>query len=187
MQAPPTGHSTNKITTWYAGLRALYAPSVIAEAARLLDAFHETATAYGHPREDRLGRLGGLITAAAEATADKYGRPTTNRQLDEITELHRALTQAFTEVGLTITGPHVRMGVAVEPLDGGPRWGWDNAAGLAVALYANSGWELMVNQTRTRVFSIHAPDTPAGAREVAAIVHGILRGDLPDPFRADAR
>ncbi|WP_019059975.1 hypothetical protein [Streptomyces prunicolor] len=184
MQAPPTEHSTNKITTWYAGLRALYVPSVIAEAAHLLDALHETAAAHGHPREDRLGRLGGLITAAAEATADKYRRPTTNRQLDEINELHRALTQAFTEAGLTITGSHVRMGVAVEPLEGGPRWGWDNAAGLAVALYADSGWELMVNNPRTRVFTIHAPDTPDGAREVAAIVHSIAAGDLPNPFRS---
>lgn len=185
MEAPPTEHSTNEITTWYAGLRALYAPSVIAEAAHLLDALHETADTYGHPRDSH--HLGGLATAAAEATAGKYGRPAATRSLPEITTLHAELGLAFLDEGLTQAVSHVRMGTAVEPLPGGLTWGLGGRTGLAVALYSDSGWELLVNQPRTRVFTIHAPATREGAREVAAIVHGILRGDLPDPFRADAR
>lgn len=185
MEAPPTKHSTDKITAWYAGLRSLHAPSVIAEAARLLDALHETADTYGHPRNSY--HLGGLTTAAAEATAGKHGSPPATRSLPEITTLHAALGSAFLDEGLTQAVSRVRMGTAVEPLTGGLTWGLDGRTGLAVALYSNSGWELMVNQPRTRVFTIHAPATPDGAREVAAIVHGILRGDLPDPFRSNSR
>ncbi|MCI3277629.1 hypothetical protein [Streptomyces cylindrosporus] len=186
MEAPPTEDSINKITTAYGGLRALYTPSVVAEAAHLLDALYETAAGHGHPREDRLGRLGGLITAAAEATSGKYGRPAAERTPTEIVALQAELGLAFLDEGLTPAASQVHMCVAVEPLPGGPRWGWDGHVGLAVALYADSGWELMVNQARTRVFTIHAPGTPEGAREVAAIVHSILAGDLEDPFRKTA-
>lgn len=185
MEAPPTESSINKISAVYAHHAALYAPSVTTEAARLLDALLDTAEQHGYPRTS--DDLGTLATAAAYTVSRKYGRPATERQYAEITQLHRALAQALTEEGLTITGCHVRMGVAVEPLADGPRWGWDGTAGLAVALYSDGGWDLMVNQTRTRVFTIHAPDTADGAREIAAIVHSILRGDLPDPFRASSR
>ncbi|MCX5286238.1 hypothetical protein [Streptomyces sp. NBC_00198] len=52
-----------------------------------------------------------------------------------------------------------------------------------MALYTDSGWELMVNAPQTRAFTIHAPATEAGALEVARIVRDILTGDTPDPFR----
>ncbi|MCX5239794.1 hypothetical protein OG824_31795 [Streptomyces prunicolor] len=183
MEAPPSTQSIDKVSALYNGRRALYAPSVIAEAARLLDALFETAERHGHTRTS--DHIGELATAAADATASKHRGPKEHRQAAEIHELHRELTQAFTEEGLTTTRCHVRLGVAVEPLSDGPRW--VGRTGLAVALYTNSGWELMVNTSRTRVFTIYAPATAEGAREVAAIVHSILRGTLPDPFRADAR
>lgn len=41
----------------------------------------------------------------------------------------------------------------------------------------------MLNATRTPSCTIHAPATKAGAAEVAQLVHGVLRGDTPDPFR----
>lgn len=186
MEAQPTEQSINKISAVYSTYRGLYAPSVITDAARLLDALYETAAGHGHPREDRLGRLSGLINAAAEATAGKYGRPGTDRTHTDLVSLQAELALAFLDEGLTPAVSRLHMGTAVEPLPDGPRWGADRRTGLAVALYADSGWELMVNQPSTRVFSIHAPATPDGAREVAAIVHGILAGDLADPFRRDA-
>jgi len=186
VEAPPTEQSIDKISAVYSGYRALYAPSVIADAARLLDALYETAAEHGHPRQDPLGRLSGLITAAAEATAGKYGRPAAERTPTEIVALQAELGLAFLDEGLTPAVSQVHMGVAAEPLADGPSWGPHGRAGLAVALYADSGWELMVNQPRTRVFTLHAPATPDGAREVAAIVHGILAGDVEDPFRKRA-
>ncbi|MFC8676708.1 hypothetical protein ACFUEN_28985 [Streptomyces griseorubiginosus] len=185
MEAPPTEDSINKITTHYSGLRALYAPSVIKEAAQLLDAFHKTAHDHGHTRDSL--HLGALIPAAADATAGKYGRPSAERTHTEVVALHAALAEALRAEGLTIAASRIPFGVAVEPLPGGPRWGWDGITGLAVALYPDGGWDLMVNTPRTRVFTIHAPSTPDGAREVAAIVHSLLRGDLADPFRASSR
>jgi len=77
----------------------------------------------------------------------------------------------------------VRMGVGVAPLPGGPTWGMDR--GLAVAMYVDSGWQLMANSERTRVHTIHAPATAAGAAEVAQLVHAVLEGTEPDPFRRD--
>ncbi|MFE4663818.1 hypothetical protein ACWCQZ_46895 [Streptomyces sp. NPDC002285] len=55
--------------------------------------------------------------------------------------------------------------------------------GLAVVLYTDSAWELMLNSTRTTSHTIHAPVTEAGAAEVAQLVHGVLSGDVTDPFR----
>ncbi|MFJ6085138.1 hypothetical protein ACIQI8_27390 [Streptomyces sp. NPDC092369] len=183
MEAPPTPQSITHITRHYSGLRALYGPSVITEAALLLDALYGTAGEHGHSREDRLGRLGGLITAAAEASAGKYGRPAVERTGNEIAALLMALRDAFQGEGLTVTGCQVRLGVAVEPLRTEPRWGLDGRTGLAVAVYSDSGWELLVNQASSTVVSIHAPTTKDGAREVAGIVKGILKGEIADPFR----
>ncbi|MFJ4787591.1 hypothetical protein [Streptomyces sp. NPDC088794] len=185
MEAPPTEQSITQITRHYSGLRALYAPSVITEAALLLDALYATAGEHGHSREDRLGRLGGLITAAAEASSGKYGRPAVERTGDQIAALLMALRDGLQGEGLTVTGCQVRLGVAVEALSAGPHWGLDGRTGLAVAVYSDSGWELLTNQARGTVLSIHAPTTKDGAREVAGIVKGILKGDIADPFRRE--
>ncbi len=186
MEAPPTESSIDKISAVYNGYRALHAPSVIAEAARLLDALYETASQHGHPREDRLGRLSGLITAAADATAGKYGRPATERSHTDTVSLQAELGLALLDEGLTPDVSRIPMATAVEPLPEGPSWGPDGRTGLAIALSPDSGWELLANLTRSRVFAIHAPATADGAREVAKMVAGIARGDLEDPFRKAA-
>jgi hypothetical protein len=182
MASQPTSTSIDRISTYLHPLAALHAPSVIAEAAGLLDAWLGVLDERGIDR--RAEGPGWLAQAAAETVTAQYGRPATNRSSGELVELQHALTGAFRDEGLTIAHSVVRMGIAIEPVDGGPRWGIAGHTGLAVALYADSGWELMVNQMRTRSFTIYAPATADGAREVAALVAGIARGDVKDPFRA---
>ncbi|WP_369043476.1 hypothetical protein [Streptomyces sp. Midd1] len=179
MTAPRT--SEDRIRAAYERHAALYAPSVVTAAAQLLDDLLDAAGKHGHQPEAE--GLSWLTVAAAETTSTKYGRPHAERSSTEMYELHAALSKALDAQGLTREGSFVRMGVAVKPLDGGPSWGLGGTTGLAVALYVDSGWELMVNTPRTRVFSIHAPTTEAGAIEVAQIVRDILTGDTPDPFR----
>ncbi|MFD8851865.1 hypothetical protein [Streptomyces sp. NPDC059604] len=165
-----------KIYTRYAGL---YAPSVVAEAAALLDAYLATAEQHGLDRT-AADEEGGLAVSAAEAVARKYRRPKTDRTSVELSQLTRELTAALTEEGLEIVPTQIRMGTGVAAVPGGPTWGM--AGGLAVAIYADSGWELTANSTRTSVHTIHAPATAAGAREVARLVHAVLRGDIANPF-----
>lgn len=91
------------------------------------------------------------------------------------------LRTALTAEGLEVVDASVRMGVGVAPLAGGPTWGMNG--GLAVALYTGSAWELMLNSHPHDVPHDPAPATEAGASEVARLVHGVLRGDVADPFR----
>lgn len=94
------------------------------------------------------------------------------------------LSDAFHEIGLTSTDAAVGAGVAVEPVAGGPLWGWDGRTGLVVVLYLDDGWTLMVNQAgMRRPVSIYAPVTDEGARDVAELVGQVLRGEIKDPFR----
>lgn len=178
MTAPDSLARVRRIFTGYAGL---YAPSVIEEAAALLDALVATAEEHGHDRQSEA--TGWLTTAAAEATSSKYRRHGVDRSHTEVIELVRTLTTELTELGLTIVPAQGRNMVAVAPVPTGPSWGLDGRTGLAVALYTDGGWDLTVNQRQTRVHSIYAPATADGAREVAAIVHGIAHGDVEDPFR----
>ncbi|GGT78741.1 hypothetical protein ABT368_31770 [Streptomyces althioticus] len=176
----PTTDSPARIRRIYDGHAGLYAPSVVDEAAALLDAYLATAEQHGLDRK-AADDEGWLALAAAEAVARKYRRPETERTSAELAELSAALRAALTAEGLEVVPTPVRMGVGVAPLPGGPTWG--TAGGLAVALYSDSGWELMLNATRTTAHSICAPVTEAGAAEVARLVHGVLRGDIRDPFR----
>ncbi|OUD03003.1 hypothetical protein [Streptomyces swartbergensis] len=176
----PTTDSPARVRRIYDGHAGLYAPSVVTEAAALLDAYLATAEEHGLDRK-AADDEGWLALAAAEAVARKYGRPATERTSTELHQLVRELTAALTAEGLEVVPTPVRMGVGVAPLPGGPTWGMNG--GLAVALYTDSAWELMVNATRTTSYTIHAPATAAGAAEVAQMVHGVLRGDIPDPFR----
>ncbi|AZM64989.1 MULTISPECIES: hypothetical protein [unclassified Streptomyces] len=146
----------------------------------MLDAYLATAEQHGLDRK-AADDEGWLALAAAEAVARKYRRPESERTSAELAELSAALRAALTAEGLEVVPTPVRMGVGVAPLPGGPTWG--TAGGLAVALYSDSGWELMLNATRTTAHSICAPVTEAGAAEVARLVHGVLRGDIRDPFR----
>ncbi|MFI2215147.1 hypothetical protein [Streptomyces sp. NPDC020141] len=172
--------STARIRRHYDGLAALHAPSVIAEAATLLDAYVATAVQHGVDPK-RADEDGYLTASAAETIARKYGTPRPERSATETHRLQSALRTAFADEGLEVVPTQVRMGIAVEPVPGGPTWGIHG--GLAVALYTDSGWQLMVNTARTTVHTIYAPATDAGAAEVAQLVHGILRGDIADPFR----
>ncbi|MGW2501828.1 hypothetical protein ACWCXL_12050 [Streptomyces sp. NPDC001588] len=173
--------SAGRITAVYAAQRALYGPTVIAEASSLLEDLLATAERHGYARG--VEGLGWLATSAAETAADRYGRPHADRAVGELAILRGALRAALGDEGLTVTRCMTPMGVAVEPAPGGPSWGPDGTAGLAVALWANAGWELEVNVPRTRSFSIVAPATEDGAREVAALVRDVALGVRPDPFR----
>ncbi|MEV5774252.1 hypothetical protein AB0L49_23830 [Streptomyces antimycoticus] len=176
----PTTDSPARVRRIYDGHAGLYAPSVIAEAAALLDAYLVTAGQHGLDRAAADGE-GWLALAAAEAVARRYRRPETDRTPAELNKLSTALTTALTAEGLEVVPTPVRMGVGIAPVPGGPTWG--TAGGLAVALYSDSGWELMLNATRTTSHSICAPVNEAGAAEVAGLVHGVLTGDVVDPFR----
>nr|WP_011265208.1 hypothetical protein [Streptomyces sp. F11]AAX51313.1 unknown [Streptomyces sp. F11] len=176
----PSADSPARIRRIYDGQAGLYAPSVVTEAAALLDAYLATAEQHGLDRK-AADDEGWLALAAAEAVSQKYRRPKTERTSAELNKLSTALTNALTAEGLEVVPTPVRMGVGVSPVPGGPTWGM--AGGLAVALYSDSGWELMLNATRTTSHSICAPVTEASAAEVAQLVHGVLRGDIADPFR----
>jgi len=176
----PRPASVERIRKIYDSYTGLYAPSVIEEAAQLLDELLAVAHRHGHtdPRSDAAGWL---AQAAAEAVSTKYRRPDEDRTAAELAQAWDDLTAAFTTRGLTTVPSRGPRGVAVAPIPPGPAWGY--GTGLAVALYADSGWDLMVNQPSSRVYAIHAPVTAAGAAEVAELVHGVLTGRIPDPFR----
>lgn len=176
----PTTDSAARVRRIYDRHAGLYVPSVVTEAANLLDAYLTTAERYGLDRA-AADQDGWLALAAAETVSRKYSRPTPERTSTEVLQLGTALHNMLTAEGLEIVSTPVRMGVGVAPVPGGPTWGANG--GLAVALYTDSGWELMVNSVRTTSHTIHAPATADGAREVAKLVHGVLCGDVPDPFR----
>jgi hypothetical protein len=176
-----TQSSHDEIARIYAGHSGLYAPSAVEDAARLLDDLVATAQKHGHKAEDAAGWL---ALSAAEATSTKHRRQArAERTPAELTKLLRALSEAFTETGLTVVPSQGgRSCVAVAPVPGGPTWGI-NETGLRVSLYTDGGWDLTVNQPQARVCAIYAPATQAGAREVAALVAAVLRGETSDPFR----
>ncbi|NUK84939.1 hypothetical protein [Streptomyces lunaelactis] len=177
----PTTDSPARIRRIYDGYAGLYADSLVTDAAALLDAYLATAEQHGQDRK-AADEEGWLALAAAEAVSKKHSRPKTERVASELHELLAHVRTALTAEGLTVVSTPVRMGVAVAPVPGGPVWG-TGPGGLAVALYSDSGWQLSTNSTRSTVHSIYAPVTEAGAAEVAQLVHGVLRGDVADPFR----
>jgi hypothetical protein len=173
--------SAEKVRKVLAGYSGLYAPSIITEAAALLDAYLDTAEQCGLDRA-AANFDGWLTLAAAESVSRQYGgRPKQERTSAQLHSLVGELRTALAAEGLEIVPTPVRMGIGVAPLPGGPTWGMGR--GLAVAMYVDSGWELMANSEQTRVHAIHAPATVAGAAEVAHLVHGVLQGTEPDPFR----
>ncbi|MFI9040896.1 hypothetical protein [Streptomyces sp. NPDC053726] len=115
--------SLDRVRKVYAGHVGLYAPSVVTEAAALLD----TAAKYGHDRQAE--GLGWLVTVAAEATSTKYGCPAVERTITEPAELSRALNTALTSESLTTAPARGRSNTAVEPVSGGPTWGLDGRIG----------------------------------------------------------
>ncbi|QDN84369.1 hypothetical protein [Streptomyces sp. RLB3-6] len=159
-----------------AGGRHLYAPSVLEEATRLAAKFY----AAGKEHQIEAGdwdNVTSFASAALDALASKYGsRVRLSRE--ELRKVSGALLTALADKGLTAR-PGRR--TAIDPLPGGPRWGLAQT-GLAVGIHLDGGWDLTVDQPTSSVRSITAPPTEDGAREVADIVHAILRGDAPDPF-----
>jgi hypothetical protein len=180
MMTTPTTDPRTRIERIYQQYAGLYAPSAVDEATTLLDAYLATAAQHGLDRA-AADYDGGLARSAADAVARQYTRPATERTSAELSQLVRELNTALTAEGLEVVPTQVRMGTGVAPVSGGPTWGMNG--GLTVALYSDSGWHLMVNAARTTVHTIHAPVTADGAREVARLVHGVLRGDIADPFR----
>ncbi|MFD5342322.1 hypothetical protein ACFWJY_00750 [Streptomyces anulatus] len=175
-----TTDSPTRIRHIYDGNAGLYADSLVTEAAALLDAYLAAAEQHGLDRNAVDGD-GWLAQGAAETIARKYSRPAAERTSAELSQLVRDLNAALTAEGLEVVPTQIRMGTGVAPLPGGPTWGMNG--GLTVALYSDSGWRLMVNAPRTTVHTINAPDSADGIREVAQLVHGVLRGDIRDPFR----
>ncbi|MEU6932827.1 hypothetical protein AB0A05_27135 [Streptomyces sp. NPDC046374] len=171
--------AVERVHALFGRYRGLYAPSVISEAAGLLDELLDTLERHGHSRTGEASGM--LVQAAADAVAEKYRRGRPDLTPGERSQLEGSLRDAFLGEGLVLAPSQVRLGVAVEPLKDGRTWGV-SGTGLAVALYTDSGWELMVNQLHTTVHTIHAPLTGSGAREVAVIVHQLLKGQLPNPF-----
>lgn len=180
LRAEPTAQAYEAVSSYYSRLRTLYAPSVVREAARMLDDLLDVAVRHGHDRAS--SDLSWLTTAAAEATSGTYRRPAVERSGAEVTAMLQVLTRALAAEGLTVTNARRRNSVAVDPVPGGPTWG-AGGRGLAVALYADATWDLGANLISTRSVSIHAPVTEDGAREVAVIVNSVLRGYISDPFR----
>ncbi|MFI0454534.1 hypothetical protein [Actinomadura sp. 6N118] len=175
--------SEQQISRHLARHRALYAPSVVAEAAAFLDDL--LAVADRHGVDPTAEAAGWLVTAAAESISPRYGRPPVERTVAQVRELTAALDAECDRIGLTRAlpaGGRDATTVAVAPAPGGPTWGI-SPTGLAVRIYTDAGWDLTINQARTPAISIYAPATPDGAREVARMLDRILHGRAPDPFR----
>jgi hypothetical protein len=92
-----------------------------------------------------------------------------------LAELKSALTDALTTPELSLAVPAIRSGVTVAPNRG--------KTGLAVGILLNRGRGLTINQPGSTVLAICAPTTVEGAADVAELVHSVLHGEIPDPFR----
>ncbi|WP_147312447.1 hypothetical protein [Thermomonospora umbrina] len=177
-----TDSPRDRVATYLARQRALYVPSVITEAGELLADLLAVAERHGVPPTAEAA--GWLVTAAAESVSERHGRrPEPERTAAQARPLIDALTSECVRRGLT-TAPARHGGgwdVAVEPVPGGRTWG-PARTGLVVRIYADADWHVMVDQRRTRTFTIYAPATPAGAIEVAALLDDIMRGHATNPF-----
>nr|WP_024127974.1 hypothetical protein [Streptomyces sp. 14R-10]AHF46248.1 hypothetical protein pZL1.83c [Streptomyces sp. 14R-10] len=164
------------------GPRAIYTPSVLAEAAELLGKFYAAGQEHHIDRED-WAAVTSLPLGVLEALAARYCSHV------ELTgsEWHTVRDTVISELsakGLTVQ-PGQR--VVVDPLPGGPRFGYRGQAPVSLAL-TRDGWEIRVDEAARADGSrpIVAPATEDGAREVADLVHRILSGETPNPFAAPA-
>lgn len=167
-----------EVTAALNGHRALYSPSAVAEAAQLLTDLAAVMDQHGVPPSS--SARGWLVTAAAESVGSRHGRPARTRTPREVAALADGLAAECQRLGL-VGAAMGGMGFAAEPVPGGPVWGWGRC-GLAVRVYADAGWELVVNQERSPAVGVYAPASPAGAREVAGMLADIMHGRAPDPF-----
>ncbi|MCX4682580.1 hypothetical protein OG413_46200 [Streptomyces sp. NBC_01433] len=165
--------------------RILYAPSVVKEAASLLDDMWATGERRGIPRGE-WGWAVNLPDGVLSVTAHTHtSGPVPERTSEEITALCKDLVAALTsaEIGMSVEpGPRKNMTI-VRRLPQTPRGGLHGDANLIVGLYSNGGWDISMNADGASVVSIAAPATTAGAAEVAAVVRAVARGELGNPFR----
>ncbi|MFE4539639.1 hypothetical protein ACFRKB_32015 [Streptomyces scopuliridis] len=166
--------------------RALYAPSVVKEAASLLDDMWATGERRGVPRGE-WGWAVSLPDGVLGVTARTHTRgPIPKRTGEEVTALCQDLIAALSsaEIGMSVEpGPRKNMTI-VKRLPRTPRGGLHGDANLIVGIYANGGWDISMNADGASVISIAAPATTAGAAEVAAVVRAVARGELGNPFRS---
>ncbi|MFH9439281.1 hypothetical protein [Streptomyces rochei] len=164
------------------GSRVLYAPSVLAEAAELLGKLYTAGQEHHIERED-WAAVTSLPMGVLDALAARY----CSRIELTGTERHASRDALISELsgrGLTVQ-PAQR--VVVEPLAGGPRFGYRGQAPVSLAL-TSGGWDIRVDEAANAhgPHPIAAPATEDGAREVAELVHKILSGEAPNPFAAPA-
>jgi hypothetical protein len=161
------------------GSGALYAPSVLAEAAELLGKLYAAGQEHHIDRED-WAAVTSLPLGVLDALAARY---CSNVELTG-TERHAARDALISELsakGLTVE-PGQR--IAVEPLPDGPRFGYRGQAPVSLAL-TSGGWDIRVDEVASAdPRPIAAPATEDGAREVAELVRKILSGEAPNPFAA---
>ncbi|MGW3414565.1 hypothetical protein [Streptomyces sp. NPDC000888] len=166
------------------GLRTLYAPSVLDEAAALLSDLWAAGERHGVPPKEWDWAVS-LAGGALEVIASRYTRtPDTERTGEQVFALRRDLIEALTsaEIGLSAR-PGSRTMTVVDRLPETPRGGYHGDASLVVGIYSNGGWDISMNADGATVVSIAAPATKAGAAEVAALVRAVARGELGNPFR----
>ncbi|MEW1551289.1 hypothetical protein [Streptomyces tsukubensis] len=166
------------------GLRELYAPSVLDEAAALLADLWAAGGRHGVGRSE-WGWAVDLASGALSVIARRYtDAPDPERTGDQVLALRRDLVEALNspETGLSAR-PGSRTMTVVDRLPATPRGGLHGDASLVVGIYANGGWDISMNAHGATVVTIAAPATTAGAAEVAALVRAVARGERGNPFR----
>ncbi|MEU2076609.1 hypothetical protein [Streptomyces sp. NPDC013489] len=165
--------------------RALYTPIVLEQAAALLTEMWAAGERHGVAPSE-WGWVADLAGATIDAVSRPYdGRPATERTLEEIVALHRHLIGALTstEIGLTARLGLHGASVIVDRGPRTPRGGFHGDADVEARIYSDGGWHLTFAADGSSVISVAAPDSEAGAAQVAEIVRAFVNGELGNPFR----
>jgi hypothetical protein len=174
----PSDLATQKIENAARYDRSFHTPEILREAATLLDELYAAGERHGVGPEDWAG-VTSMPSAALDVVRTRHRWPRTKRTFAEVDGLRCDVVAALAELGVAAgLGPR---GVEVRPLPGGLKWGPAGEVGLLVSLYTDGGWDLSVDAHMAPVQSVYAPVTPAGAREVAAVVKGVLTGETKLP------
>ncbi|MFF1737863.1 hypothetical protein [Streptomyces sp. NPDC058247] len=161
------------------GSRVLYAPSVLAEAAELLGKLYAAGQEHHIDPED-WAAVTSLPTGVLDVLVARY----CSRVKLSTSELHAVRGTLIAELGARRVTVRPGQRIAVAPLSGGPAWGSRGGSGLSLGLSSSGGWDISVDEIASQSRPIAAPTTEEGAREVAVLVHKILRGETADPFAA---
>ncbi|MFI7396260.1 hypothetical protein [Streptomyces tendae] len=160
----------------------IFTPSVLAEAAELLGKLYTAGQEHHIGRED-WAAVTSLPLGVLDALAARY----CSRVELTGTERHTARDALVSELGARGLTVQPGQRVVVEPLPGGPRFGYRGQAPVSLAL-TGGGWDIRVDEVASAdgPRPIAAPATEEGAREVAELVHKILSGEASNPFAAPA-